>query len=133
MKRIVSSIIALTLLLSLCSCGGYTSSYKAVGLVRNNTSHSCQASFLELEGRLVFKLRKSASEGEGDISYTVTAEEGEITLFYDAYGIKEELARVRGGDSVSSRGGYVEGGRTVYIIIEATEDSHGKVSCELSD
>ena len=42
MKKIFSLIIAATLLLSLCSCGGYVSSYKAIGLVRSQTKHGCE-------------------------------------------------------------------------------------------
>ncbi len=117
-------------LLSLCSCDKYVSSYSAIGLVRSNTSHSCEASFLSLEGELVFKIKSSGS-GEGDIQFSVRAEEGEIHLYYDIYGTKTELAHVKAGENLSDRGGYVEGGKTVYIIIEAAKGSRGKVSVEL--
>lgn len=133
MKRILSLIIILSMLFSFASCGKYTSSYSAIGLVRSNTSHSCEASFLTLKGELVFKIKRSEKGTEGDISYSVEAKEGEIKLYYDIYGVKEELAHVKAGESVTSRGGYVEGGHTVYIIIEGLEKARGSVSVELDN
>lgn len=133
MKRIISLLLLLATIFTLCSCDSYVSSYKAVGLVRSNTSHSCDVSFLSLEGELVFKLKRSDVGSEGAISYSVSAEEGEIRLYYDIYGTKEELAYVKAGESVSSKGGYIEGGKTVYVIIEATGNAHGKVSVELDN
>ena len=133
MKKITSLIIVLSLLFALCSCGKYVSSYKAIGLVRSNNSHSCYASFLTLEGELVFKIRKSDKGAEGDISYSIEAEKGEIRLYYDIYGTRELLSHVTAGESVDERGGYVEGGKTVYIIIEASDNARGKVSVELDN
>ncbi len=133
MKKITSLIIVLSLLFALCSCGKYVSSYKAIGLVRSNNSHSCYASFLTLEGELVFKIRKSDKGAEGDISYSIEAEKGEIRLYYDIYGTRELLSHVTAGESVDERGGYVESGKTVYIIIEASENARGKVSVELDN
>lgn len=123
--------MVLILLISLCSCNKYTSSYKALGLVKNQTSHSCEARFYSLKGQLVFKIEKSESGKEGDISYSVQVDEGEIYLHYDIFDVKQELAHVQAGESVTNRGGYVEGGHTVYIIIEATQKTKGKVSVEL--
>jgi hypothetical protein len=123
--------MALILLVSLCSCSEYVSSYQALGLVRSQTSHSCEASFRSLKGKLVFKIKKPGSGTEGDIGYSVQVDEGELYLYYDMNGVKEELAHVKAGESVTSRGGYVEGGHTVYIIIEAAQKSKGKISVEL--
>lgn len=131
MKKIVSLIMALLLLLSLTSCDKYVSSYKALGLVRNQTSDSCDARFYSLEGQLVFKLKAPASGQEGELRYSVEVDEGEIHLYYDAYDVKQELAHVQAGESVMSRGGYIESGRTVYVIIEATGKAKGKVTVEL--
>jgi hypothetical protein len=133
MKKLASLIILLTMLLSLCSCGEYVSSYSALGLGKSQTSHSCEASFLSLNGKLVFKLKKSDAGKEGDISYSVQAEKGEINLYYDIYGSKQELAHVVAGENVTSRGGYIEGGKTVYIFIEATGGAKGRVSVELDN
>lgn len=133
MKKIITFITILALMLTLTSCDAYTSSFSAVGLVRSNTSHSCETSFYSLEGQLVFKLKKSDVGAEGEISYSIQVEEGEVRLYYDIYGVKEELATVKAGESVDDKGGYVEGGKTVYIIIEAAEKSRGKVIVELDN
>lgn len=131
MKKLISLLVLFAIIFSLCSCDSYVSSYKAIGLVRSNTSHSCKASFYSLEGHLVFKLKMSDAEDEGSISYSMRADSGEIRLYYDIYGVKEELARVKAGETLEGSGGYIEGGRTVYIIIEAEEKSGGLVSAEL--
>jgi hypothetical protein len=137
MKRIISVIIAavllLSVMLSLGSCGKYVSSYKALGLIRSQTSHSCEARFSSLTGELVFKIKKTDVGTEGAIKYSITAEEGEIRLYYDIFGIKEHLATVKAGETVEDSGGYVEGGYQVYIIIEAEEKSRGSVSVELDN
>ncbi len=132
MKKLMSFALAIVLLVSLCSCDKYTSSYSALGLIRNQTSHSCSAQFYSLDGQLVFKVKKSDA-GEGNISYSISAEEGEIYLYYDIYGVKEELAHVSAGESVTDAGGYVEGGHRVYIIIETVGKARGKVSVELDN
>ena len=133
MKKALSFIMVLTILFTLCSCNKYISSYKAIGLAQTQTSHSCEASFHSLEGRLVFKLKKSEAGKEGDISYSIQVDEGEIRLYYDIYDEKQELAHVKSGETVTNRGGYIEGGKTVYIIIEAIQKSKGKVSVELDN
>ena len=131
MKRILSLFLAASLLFLLCSCK-YISSYRAIGLVRSNNSHSCKASFLSLDGELVFKLKKTDSGADGKISYTTSVEEGEVYIYYDIYGIKEELASIKAGESFTESGGYVEKGHTVYIIIEGKNNAHGKISVELN-
>ena len=132
MKKILSCIMLLSLLFTLCSCDRYVSSYSALGLVKKQTSHSCEASFHSLEGRLVFKIKKSSSgAAEGDIGYSIQVDEGEIRLYYDIYGVMEELAKVNAGESVAERGGYVESEKPVYIIIEASKRAKGKISVDL--
>ena len=131
MKKTIAFTLMLLLLFTMCSCGKYTSSYTAVGLIKNQTSHSCEAKFNSLEGQLVFKIQKSADGEEGNISYRVEIEEGEVFLYYDIYGQKEELVHAKAGEYIEDVGGYVEGGKTVYIIIEATGNAKGKISVEL--
>lgn len=131
MKKLISLIMAIVIILSLSSCDDYVSSYSAIGLVRSNTSHGCEASFHSLSGTLVFKISKSHRGEEGDIKYTLDVEVGEVNLYYDCYGVKEKLARATAGEKIEACGGYVEGGHTVYIIIEAEDGSRGRVSVEL--
>ncbi|MBR2622750.1 MAG: hypothetical protein IKD15_00820 [Clostridia bacterium] len=130
-KKFFSLFMTAVLLFSFGACSKYKSSYKAIGLVRMNTSHSCEASFYSLEGRLVFKLKKTDVGSEGDIYCSVQVDEGEIRLYYDIYGVKQELAHVKAGETLTERRGYVEGGYTVYIIIEAVKGTRGKIVVDL--
>ena len=133
MKKRMSFALAIILLISLCSCDKYTSSYKAMGLIRNQTSHSCSAQFYSLDGRLVFKVKKSGEGEEGSIHISAEVEEGELYVYYDIFGVKEELAHLSAGESVNENRGYVESGKTVYIIIETVGKARGKVSVELDN
>lgn len=98
-----------------------------------NTSHSCEVSFYSLEGQIVYKLKKSERGTEGDIGYSVEVEEGEVTVYYDIFDVKEELVHASAGETIIGRGGYVESGHPVYIIIEAQPNSRGKVKVELDN
>ena len=133
MKKLISIALTIILLISLCSCDKYTSSYRAVGLVKMNTSHSFETSFYSLDGQLVFKVKKSGKGEEGSIHISAEVEEGEIYVYYDIYGVKEELAHLSAGESVDENRGYVESGKKVYIIIETVGSARGKVSCELDN
>ena len=90
MKKLVALLLLLSLSLSLFSCR-YVSSYRAVGLVREQTSHSCEASFYSLKGQLVFQIKKSDAGDEGGVDYSIRVDEGELRLYYDIHGVKEEL------------------------------------------
>ena len=60
MKKVLLWVIIIQLLIIQCSCNRYTSSFEAIGLVRSQTSHSCEASFYALkQGQLVFKIKKT--------------------------------------------------------------------------
>lgn len=133
MKKLISIALTIILLISLCSCDKYTSSFRAVGLVKTNTSHSFETSFYSLDGQLVFKVKKSGKGEEGSIHISAEVEEGEIYVYYDIYGVKEELAHLSAGESVDENRGYVESGNKVYIIIETVGSARGKVSCELDN
>ena len=130
MKKLLLLIISLSMLLSLCSCGKYVSSYSAVGLTKTQTQHSCKLSFLSLDGQVVFQLKKTDS-AEGEISYSVSVSEGEVSVYYDISDEKAELVKVKSGETKNGKGGYVESGKNVYIIIEA-KDAKGEVSIDLN-
>ena len=131
-KRLFILIMMVSLSFSLFSCSKYVSSYSAIGLVRMSDSHSCETSFYSLKGRIVFNIKKS-EQGKGDIHYYIEALEGEVYLYYDIYGVKEELAHAKKGETIEGNGGYIEGGKKVYIIIEVEDNSRGKVSVELDN
>ena len=61
-NRIMSFLLMIVLSFSLSSCSKYVSSYSAIGLVRMNTSHSCETSFYSLKGRIVFNIKKTKKE-----------------------------------------------------------------------
>ncbi|MBR4728021.1 MAG: hypothetical protein IK080_09050 [Clostridia bacterium] len=114
MKRTVSLIVSLILLLSLTGCEKYKSKYKAIGFVHSNTSASAEMSFYSFEGTMVFKLK---SKGEGDLKYTAKLATGTAAVYYDYNGTKAELFTIGAGEETDSHGGYVESG-TVYLIVE---------------
>lgn len=107
-------LCSLVLLVLLCGCSKYISSYKALGFIHTNTSNNAYMGFHSFEGRMVFTLK---SKGEGEIKYTASLEEGSAAVFYDCYGTKSELFTIESGESYESSGGYIEDG-TVYIIVE---------------
>ena len=135
MKRLIrrlALILASVLVFSLVSCSGpYVSSYSALGFVRGNDNNHCNASFMLLNGTYVFKLKKNEG-ADGDLSYKASLEEGEMTVYYDSLGTKEPLFTVKSGESVESRGGYVDQGSMVYVIIEA-KDAKGSLEVRLSN
>ncbi len=129
-NKVKTSIIVLVLamlVLCLSSCSPYVSSYTTLGMVKTNTADSFNISFMKLDGTLVYKLQLKRGE-ESDIYYKAELDGGEINVYYDIYGTKEPLFSLKGDEDIESRGGYVEGGKTIYIIIEATEAESGKIS-----
>lgn len=135
MKKAIRScllvLLVATLLVCSTACTPYVSSFKALGLVRSAWGDHGSAQFKRLEGTLVFQLRMKGSADEGQIHYTVSLDEGEINLYYDSLGEKELLCNVKAGESIDDLGGYVEGGKKVYIIIETVKPSKGSVEVNL--
>lgn len=127
MKKFLIALISLILIFSITACENYVNSYSAIGLIRYNTKDHCGVDFMSFKGKCVFKIKK-ADGGEGDIHYTASLEEGDVTVYYDVYGTKEELFSIKGGESVDGRGGYVDSNKSVTVIVEATEKAkEGKV------
>ena len=133
MKRVISVITIITVMLCLASCRSvlYTSSYRAVGFVHSNTKSNCKARFVKLDGTYVFKLKKS-SGNDCDLGYIASLEEGELTVCYDSLGVKEPLISVKAEEELEGRGGYVTGVGTVYVIIEAAS-AKGSVEVWLNE
>lgn len=121
MKRFfVAAIAILAIILQLSSCDGYTSSYSAFMLTRSNKTSECSASFQQLDGSLVFKIKRTDA-GEGELNYNSSLDSGSLSVYYDAYGDKQLLFTVSAGEHVSSSGGYVECGKQITVIVEAKE------------
>jgi len=100
-------------------------------MVKTNTTDSFNLSFMKLDGTLVYKLKLKSGE-ESDIYYKADLDGGEIKVYYDIYGTKEPLFSLSGDEDIESRGGYVEGGKTIYIIIEATDAEGGKIAISVA-
>ena len=101
----------------LSSCANYVSSYRGFLLVRSNTAEHSFVEFGQLEGTLVFKMKKK-TPGEGAIVYTASLEEGKITVTYDIFNVESNLFILNGGETLNANGGYVEKGQRVYIILK---------------
>lgn len=114
MKKISAAMLCIVLAVSLTGCGGYSSSYKAVGLVRSASSVSAFMSFISFDGTMVFRLKCG---DESTLRYTADLESGSAAVYCDCGGGKTELFSLRGGDEADSRFGDIVSG-TVYVIIE---------------
>ena len=131
MKRILLLVLCIALLFSVTSCN-YVSSYKALMLVRMEHGDHGSISFSSLSGTYVMKLRMSGEGQEGSIHCKASLEEGEINVYYDSLGVKEFLFNLKAGESIDERRGYIESGRTVYVIVETvTPAKEGKISVDL--
>jgi hypothetical protein len=89
-------------------------------LVRSNIGGKAEVRFSSLNGRLAENFRKSEA-GEGTLSYTASLAEGELSVSYDGGdGKLLPLFSLKGGESVSAVGGYIEGrrGARISIVIE---------------
>ena len=101
-------------------------------LVRSEMGDHGSISFSRLEGTYVMKLKLRGEGQEGSIHCKASLEEGEINVYYDSLGVKEFLFNLKAGESIDERRGYIESGRTVYIIVETvTPAKEGKISVDL--
>lgn len=120
MKRIVLLLfVLLFVVFGLTGCGKYASHYNAVAHVHSNKSDSAMASFHELDGTEVFKLKCKSGE-TARIQYSGKLEDGSAIVYYDYRGSKTELFSVRSGDEISAYSDPVTAD-TVYVIIETGE------------
>lgn len=118
MKRLGGLLLAVLLLLVLAGCGGYVSHYKAVALVRSNTSDKAEMSFSSFAGKMVFQLR--CREPACLLKYSAELESGTAAVYCELDGIRTELAAVGAGDAVAA---FTEltGKGMAYIIVETRE------------
>ena len=132
MKRILLSLLCFVCLLSCASCSlKYYNSYKALMFVRSEMRDHATVSFSSFEGTYVIKLKMSGKDQEGDIHCKASLEEGELNVYYDAFGTKELLFNLKAGESIDERLGYIESGKRVYIIIETVSPAKdGRISVD---
>ena len=132
MKKFLLIVLCLTLLTSFVSCNiSYVSSYRALGLVRNEMGDNGSVKFGKLDGTVVLKLKMNGTGLENSIGCKATLDEGEINVYYDIFGVKELLFNLKAGESIDERRGYIESGNRVYIIIETVTPAKGNVEIDL--
>ena len=104
--------------LFLSSCSPYVSSYKAFMLVRSNAAEHSYVNFEELEGTLVFKMKKK-TPGEGALIYEAFLGEGKVNVIANIFNVESNLFTINGGESYEkTQGAYVEHGYSVYIVLK---------------
>ena len=117
MKKVIQRILllmtAVVLCMSLTGCGEYTSSYSATVLITSNTSKKMSVEFSSLKGKMVHKLK-----------YTASLKSGTATVYYDIDGTREELFTIHGGETADSSLGNLAKGK-IYIIIETEGKCEG--------
>ena len=106
--------------LSLTSCITYKSHYKAIVLITNEHGGEGSMSFGQFEGQYVFNLKRT-TQGEGDIKYSASLQEGHVDVTYVDSITKQELPlfSLNSGEEVNSHAGYVEKGYKVIIIVKS--------------
>ncbi len=114
--RIPALLLTVIFLFGLGGCGGYRSSYDAVGCVDSGNSQSVSLRFHQLSGTKVYRLKMK--NAEGGIVCSGKLGEGHITVSYDYRGIKSELFTLSGGESLAEQTlGYIEQG-PVWLLVE---------------
>ncbi len=114
MKKGLIIVLMAAMILILAGCSIYSSSYSAVGLVRSNTSHRAYLNFHTLRGRLVYNLKVKGTE---DILCSGKLEEGDLTVYYDIDGSRQEMVRLSGGQSFDFTLEDLNPGK-VHIIVQ---------------
>ena len=78
------------------ACGApYTSHYSATVLIQSNRSETAWVNFASLKGTLVYKLK--VKDEDEFLRYYGKLGEGNITVYYDNEGTKEEWFSLQGG------------------------------------
>lgn len=121
MKKIISIVLAITMLLlvfSLTGCG-YRSSGVGTMMITSSKSNSASLKFYVFEGTKAFNL-KITNKNEGTLKYHAEVLVGSATVYYDINGTKQELCKVSAGDVIESSIDFSEKGK-LWIIIETSE------------
>ncbi len=129
MKKVLSLVLALVMVFAFASCSdsGYTSKYRATGMVRSSKNDSCSMKFNSLNGVVVLKTRKTVESDIDTIHWTASLEEGEISVYYATDDMEEKalLFTVTAGGYEDERGGEFECGEIIQIIIETADTARG--------
>ncbi len=113
-KTLVSILLLISILLCAVSCSSYT----AIGLVKSSGVDRAYAKWQTLNGIITLDTYLTGAS-EGELAYTASLDEGEVNVYYETALLgKSLLFTVKGGEEISSSGGYVEDGQKIRIIIE---------------
>lgn len=115
MKKAISALLVLVMLLAMAGCTKYPSKYDAKNCVHTNTSTEASLQFDELEGVMVFKLKLEKDRQR--INYSAKLESGSATVSYDCDGTKATLYSIGDDGNLKSTLTSCPAG-TVYIIVE---------------
>jgi len=127
MKRAFAILLVLLMALGLAGCG-YASAYRAIGLVTIHNRSTYSVSFYDLKGTASETLRCASEDHAEELYYTASLEEGEVNVYYDAYGEKVLLFTIKGGETLEGHGGTVTGSNRVHIVIETVGSAkNGKI------
>ena len=113
-RMIILIMLSLLCVIFLPGCRRYISKYKAIGFVHSNRSASAFMNFYEFEGCMVFRLK---SKNAGQIEYSAKLNTGDITVYYDISGTKNELFSIHDGEETEDVLTLPEAG-TVYILVQ---------------
>ncbi len=125
-KLLLSVLLACTLLFF--GCVPYKSDYRAVKMLTSGNDTERSLSFERLDGSYVFKLK---AEQDGLLFYTAALESGEINVYYDNTGTKLFLCNLKSGETINDKGGYVDGGKITYVILETISPAKGSLTFSL--
>ena len=128
-SKIISAIALIAIIFTLNGCDSlYVSSYSAKGFKHGKNAHECYASFEELDGTFVFKMKYRGADSK--IYYAADVKSGNVHIYYDSTGIKEKLFTAEGGYPIEGNTGSIDRG-TVYIILEAENAKNGSIKLRL--
>ena len=119
MKKILSAIPTVLMLMCSVGCVDLGSFVDVVGGVETNLTHKASFSFASFKGSKTFNM-KCSNASENTLMYSGKIASGDITVSYKNGDEKVTLFSIKGGEEVEStlEGLYVG---DVYVILETNE------------
>ncbi len=116
MKKIITCILLICMLLTAVSCSGYS----ATMLVRSTWDNECKVSFGSLTG--VVDIDATVKRTDGYIYYDAELASGEVSVYCKINGgEKQRLFTIHSGEKLEARAAQVAVGDKVTFYIEASE------------
>ena len=121
MKKRVTLVIVLAMVLALCLAGCETNGYMATMLVRTTVNDKYSVKFGSLEGKLNEQIKSPGSSAT--MKYSGKLEEGELTVYLKVDGTEKELFTISGGEEKS---GSVQVGKKGWFNVIISTDGKCK-------